>query len=647
MRKRLTAVLAAVALCIGLTAVGVWYCVFVSRTIYKESTEHLREIYHQANQSLYSLVGRNWSAMHMWTPFLSSGASDREIEAFAAQARQEHGFTDFYFISREGSYRTVDGGSGYLDMREQLPALILEHKDVVVNAVVPGQPQIMVFAVPADPGTYRGFAYDAIAISFNNEDLLETLKISAFNGQSISYVVRSDGRVVVDGSDAQSRKTYNVLALLRDQSDLSQEAIETISADFRGGKSGAAAFKVGNKRYYLVYESANFEDWIVLGIVPTAVVNASMSRLQTTTLILVTVIAFGIVVTILSYVIRRNRQNLRRKDTQLVYRDALFSTLSRNVNDVFMMLDAKNLRVDYLSPNVEKLLGVPEEEARDDIRTLDALAKNREIPLIFDQLLAIQPGQQVDWDREYIHRKTGEDRWFHGTALCRVLYGRKKYILVLSDRTKEKRTNRALEDAVRAAQSASRAKGAVPSILSSGNHKLDMSGIESGTIRIEEQQSNLAEAFHGRKGSNQTDAGMDMMPPPSEKGGHFRGKRLLLAEDNDRHRETAQELLEEYGFVLDTANNGAAAVRKVSAAAPGTYDLVLMDIQMPVMDGFEATRRIRALPEPALSRVPIIAMTDNVFDEDRRAAARCGMNGFVSKPIDMEELVKTLYEILG
>ena len=80
--------------------------------------------------------------------------------------------------------------------------------------------------------------------------------------------------------------------------------------------------------------------------------------------------------------------------------------------------------------------------------------ENREIPLIFDQLLAIQPGQQMEWNREYFHRKSGESRWFHGTALCREILGRRKYILVLSDRTKDRRTNQALEKAVSAAQDA-------------------------------------------------------------------------------------------------------------------------------------------------------------------------------------------------
>ena len=135
--------------------------------------------------------------------------------------------------------------------------------------------------------------------------------------------------------------------------------------------------------------------------------------------------------------------------------------------------------------------------------------------------------------------------------------------------------------------------------------------------------------------------------PPASEAGSFRGKHLLLAEDNDLNREIALEVLEEHGFVIDTAENGSAAVHKVSTAAPGTYDLVLMDIQMPVMDGLEATRRIRALENPALSHIPIIAMTANAFDEDRRAASRCGMNGFISKPINIDEVLATLHHIFG
>ena len=121
----------------------------------------------------------------------------------------------------------------------------------------------------------------------------------------------------------------------------------------------------------------------------------------------------------------------------------------------------------------------------------------------------------------------------------------------------------------------------------------------------------------------------------------FAGKKLLLVEDNELNREIAEELLQEEGFVIDTAVDGSVAVEKMKAAQTGDYDLVLMDIQMPIMDGYEATRRIRALGTE-ISRIPIIAMTANAFEEDKRAALEAGMNDHVAKPIDVQKLKVTL-----
>lgn len=134
--------------------------------------------------------------------------------------------------------------------------------------------------------------------------------------------------------------------------------------------------------------------------------------------------------------------------------------------------------------------------------------------------------------------------------------------------------------------------------------------------------------------------------PVTKETDNFKGKRLLLVEDNELNREIAFEILNEYGFIVDTAENGKEAVDKVAVSKPGDYDLVLMDIQMPVMDGHEATRQIRALADSELANVPVVAMTANAFDEDRRAAEECGMNGFISKPINMEEVIEALHRVL-
>ena len=99
-------------------------------------------------------------------------------------------------------------------------------------------------------------------------------------------------------------------------------------------------------------------------------------------------------------------------------------------------------------------------------------------------------------------------------------------------------------------------------------------------------------------------------------------------EDNELNIEIALAILNEYGFQVDTAENGAEAVEKIRNSAPGDYELVLMDIQMPVMNGYEAAKQIRALDDPALAEITILAMTANAFDEDRKKALECGMDGF-------------------
>ena len=126
----------------------------------------------------------------------------------------------------------------------------------------------------------------------------------------------------------------------------------------------------------------------------------------------------------------------------------------------------------------------------------------------------------------------------------------------------------------------------------------------------------------------------------------FAGMRLLVVEDNELNMEITTTVLEEAGFVVDQAVNGQAALEKIATAAPGQYALVLMDIQMPVMDGYEATRRIRALSDPAKAQIPIIAMTANAFAEDRENALAAGMNEHIAKPFDIHTLLWKLAEIL-
>ena len=959
------AILLLVLLAVGLS---VRYISFVSQTIYQESTSHLEEVLHKSNNMLKEMVRKNLTYLHLYNGFLASTSDEAEIQAYIEAAQQDTGFVGFYFLSYDGNYMTVTGETGYLGLQANLDEKLSEGEDIVMNAVLPGKPQMLVFASPKTQGSYRGFAYDAIAIAYYNDAVLKLLDNSAFQGNASNYVIYPDGRVVIDNSVNRKETVYNFIAMLRDYSDLSEGQILALSDAFAQGSSGNMRVTLGDTSYYLVYEGTAVQSWTMLGLVPVRVVNASLDKLWFRTAQIVAGITVGMAVLVILLIVRRSHTTLRRKNTEISYRDELFKKLSLNVDDVFLMLDAETAKVDYVSPNIERLLGIPWKEVRQDARVLAALHPKDSPDRDKNYLEGLLSGQQREWDDEYVHLETGERRWFHIVAMGSEVEGRTKHILVMSDRTADKQVNQALSDAVAAAETANRAKSTFLSnmshdirtpmnaiigfttlalsniddkdrvkdyltkTLASSNHLLslindvlDMSRIESGKIHLEEVKVNLSDVLHDLKtivsgqiyakqlelymdatdvtdedvycdktrlnqillnllsnaikftpaggtvsvrvrqlagkvrgcgqyefrikdngigmsqefaqkifepferertstvsriqgtglgmaitknivdmmggtikvqtaqgkgsefiiclpmrtqaehrpvekiteleglkalvvdddfntcdsvtkmlvkvgmraewtlsgkeavlrarqsiemsdvyhayiidwrlpdmngievtrqirslhddtpiiiltaydwsdieveakaagvtafcskpmfmsdlretlmsalGQNQTDAAQELLP---QKNADFKGRRILLVEDNELNREIAQEILREYGFRVDTAENGAVAVEKVCTAAPGSYDLVLMDVQMPVMDGYTATRKIRALDDPARAKIPILAMTANAFDEDRCNALESGMNGFLSKPIVISDLVQELHKIL-
>lgn len=382
------------------------YSSFVSQTIHSESISHLSEIFHQSNSSLNKLVSQTRKSMHLCADYLQDISDDSEIDDYLSHAQAEMDFTDFYFVSRDGNFLTKSEEKGYIDLKDEMSKVFIHGDDVILNSVIPGKPQIMVFVSPAAKGTYKGFEYEAIAVSYNNSDIKNALQINAFDRHLSSFIVHSDGRVVVDNAVDKQKDIYNFIATLKDYSDLTAADFAKIKQDFAEGNSGAIITKLGDKKYYLLYESANFDDWVFVGLVPTEVVNASMNKLQSSTIILVAVIAISLAVLTIVFIILQNRQKLKSKDTQILYRDELFSTLSVNVDDVFLMLNAEDMRVDYLSPNIEKLVGISEKKAHENIHELDCLVQGENTVRVIDKLPSLKPGEQMELDREYVHQKT-------------------------------------------------------------------------------------------------------------------------------------------------------------------------------------------------------------------------------------------------
>ena len=155
--------------------------------------------------------------------------------------------------------------------------------------------------------------------------------------------------------------------------------------------------------------------------------------------------------------------------------------------------------------------------------------------------------------------------------------------------------------------------------------------------------SELRDTLAAAIGKTEASAAESILPDP---GIELKGKRLLLVEDNELNREIATEILTESNFVVESAEDGTVAVEMVKNSQPGYYDLILMDVQMPDMNGYEATKAIRALEDPALSSIPIVAMTANAFEEDKKNALDSGMNDHVAKPINVATLMEVLRKLL-
>ena len=944
------------------------YFRFVSKTVYEESVSHLTEVFHQSDNMLRELTDKNLTYLHMWGDNLQNITSEDEIRDYIKKAQENAGFVEFYFLSADGNYKVVTGNTGYLGLQENIEEEIRQGNDVIANAAVPGKSQLLVFATPKAHGIYQGFEYDAIAIAYENSDIVNVLDISVFNGNAQSFVVHPDGRVVVDHSSASWGNVYNIFGFLREHSDMSEKEVNELLDKFKAGRTGAMLLNLDGRSYYLVYEKSDIQDWMFLGLVQADIVNDSMNSLQRSTILLVSAVVLCIAAFFISLVIQKSRINLKKKDTEILYQDELFQKLSMNVDDVFLMLDAKTYHADYVSPNVENLLGITVEQIRKDISILGKLHTAEQGEPEKNYLEEIQVNEQREWDFEYVHLRTGEKRRFHNIAMGSEVNGKKKYILVMSDRTADWKMNQALSEAVRAAETANRAKSTFLSnmshdirtpmnaiigfttlavsniddkkrvrdylgkILSSSNHLLslindilDMSRIESGKIHLEETEVSLSDVLHdlktiisGQIYAKQLDLYMDAMDVKDEDvycdktrlnqvllnllsnavkftpaggtvsvrlkqfpgtvkdsglyeirvkdngigmskefvkkifspferertstvsrtqgtglgmaitknivdmmggtievqteqgkgtefivrlpfrihfkqhhtekiaeleglkalvvdddfntcdsvtkmlvrigmrsewtlsgkeavlrarqsmelgdafhayiidwrlpdmngievtrqirslgddtpiiiltaydwsdievearaagvtafcskpmfmsdirdtlmiaigqmqaeaedtshlaaGSDFRGRCILLVEDNELNSEITVEILNGYGCQVDTAVNGAEAVKKIKNSNPGDYDLVLMDVQMPVMNGYEATRQIRALNDPALAGITILAMTANAFDEDKKKALECGMDGFLTKPIVIEELIGVLQKNL-
>ena len=505
MKKKLLKFIPALLVCVAAAAavwIGTVYSRFISQRIYEDSTGHLQEIYSQVNRAFGAFVERNWGLLDSRGKYLAQLDDDESgVSEFIDRERRSWGFSEFYFLSEDGACMTADGTEWAMALEGVWDSLVSE--PVMVGQTLSTGQEVTVFAVPA-PGSYRGFDYDAVAISYTSDDMAASLNVDAFAGKAKCFVIHSDGTVLLS-TQAGGSVFQNYLVYLRAASDLNEEELAGIQSDWAGGLSGLLQCDIGGESYFILYQSVGYRDFVLLSAVPQSVVSAGFLSVQQTTMYVFIVIFLLIGAAVVFLILVRSSVRSRKDRMALQYRDLMFDALSSSVDDIFLMLDIDNHRADYLSPNVERLLGIPAEEARADLRVMEKCAINGDVFIPRQELEAIPLGGSIYRECEYMHLTTGERRWYRMTVYHIGIQEEERYIIVMSDRTQERQMNRNLQQALDAARSANEAKS---NFLSNMSHDIrtPMNAIVGFSVLLEkdaEQPEKVREYTHKIKASSQ------------------------------------------------------------------------------------------------------------------------------------------------
>lgn len=822
-------------------------------------------------------------------------------------------------------------------------------------------------------GGYRRFTFEdgtggIVEIKRPLSVVADEFMLSFYNDKGFSFVVNKDGDIVTQ-STYKETGTYSNLLEVVGNSESGRNEIKEFKDSVAKKDNGVQEFVFDGENHVFAYTPLKGTDgWYMVAIVPDAVImKHSNEILKSSRTFMFLLGGFLFVGAAFIYMGRKSQKQIMEKEGDVQYREQLFSILANNTDDIFLTFTTDDMAVEYVSPNVERILGISPDEVKDNIRVLERVLADDGENIDYNSVKNLKLGGSVSHEGERIHRKKGDRRWFVETIFKRSVNDSERFVAVISDRTRERRSEEALKDALEIAKRANEAKSTFLSnmshdirtpmnaivgfsallqrdshnpekvreytakIVSSSQHLLglindvlDMSKIESGktTLNISEfclaeivdelrtmmmpqarakKQSfeifvydvcneevlgdrlrinqiliniisnalkytpvggtvemsvrqlaqhtknyahfrfvisdngigmskeyienifhpfsredtaktaeiqgtglgmaitkNLVDLMGGTievssepdKGSTFTldlelrikeqdidpdfwkkhgvtnllvvddedeicagirnamantgvhvscaergleavrmaeesesegrgydlvlidwqmpdingietarrirkivplhvpvmiltaydidriekesaDAGIDGFlqkpfflsnfkllidnlkeertaeEPNSEESAVLEGKHILAAEDNELNAEILLELLEMNGAVCRIVGNGKEALEEFGRSKPGEYDLILMDIQMPVMDGYEATRAIRKCGHPQAETIPIIAMTANAFSEDVKEARNAGMNEHVAKPLDMEHLKEVIKEILN
>lgn len=329
----------------------------VGDNLYEASTQNLREVYGQLNQKFLTIVQMQWNQLEMTADFISEADNDVDkVSAYLGKWNEEWKYTEFYFFRDDSSYYRLDGASGYLMTGSAWKTLVLDRQNVVFDGSMPGGEALTFFAVPVEPGEIAGFKYCAVAIAYDTDALNRELGVTAYDKHSSSYMVYDNGDIALKAIESIDIGS-NVLYYLK-KAEFKRGSHAEISQNVASGVAGQAECSIGGKDFYVAYQPVGVQDWTLISVVPVSVANSSTVNIQNATVhMLVSVFAVLAILAVIALALYL-RHRAHKKDSELAWREMLSNVMVQNTDSVYVLWDMRTHKTRYVSPNIERILGI-------------------------------------------------------------------------------------------------------------------------------------------------------------------------------------------------------------------------------------------------------------------------------------------------
>ena len=316
--------------------------------------------------------------------------------------------------------------------------------------------------------TFANGVHGVCQIGWLLSDVEEEFILSFYDNAGFSYIVNLEGDIVVRSHHKNSNNSLlNVFDMIELEGN-GREVVDTFHDGMTGKKKDVMRFQINKEDYIIAFVPIEgTQGWHMISIIPDRVVMRYANRILYASQSFVFIIGVALVICgVFGFTVRRYRKNVKKQETEVNYRERLFSLLADSTNDVFLMLSIDNFSVEYVSPNVERVLGITQERVKGDLLSLGGANYVSVGRVTYDMLAQIEPGMDMIFESERVHQKSGEHKWFVETVYRATIDDANRYIVTISDRTQEHKSEKTLREALEIAKTANESKSTFLSNMS-------------------------------------------------------------------------------------------------------------------------------------------------------------------------------------